>query len=189
MGPGGCHRLIDASPGGFFSSSLTALVSNSRQTAARAAVLVVSSILAISLSLVGRISRISLLGLASKVFQLIKAGSALSDVGEQGGELSVRGRLREFQQDIAPWTGDALRIGKVFMHDPVKRVEQLFFEVHAAMPQLNMESKPDCHVAVSRIPRSMIGVDENLCVHSPIVPTDAAAYPNLAVSMTATAPI
>jgi len=34
-------------------------------------------------------------------FQLIKAGSALSDVGEQGGELSVRGPLREFQQDIA----------------------------------------------------------------------------------------
>ncbi len=34
------------------------------------------------------------------------------------------------------------------------------------MPQLNMESKPDCHVAPSRIPRSMIGVDENLCAHS-----------------------
>ena len=34
------------------------------------------------------------------------------------------------------------------------------------MPQLNMESKPDCHVAPSRIPRSMDGVDENLCAHS-----------------------
>ena len=37
-------------------------------------------------------------------------------------------------------------------------------------PQLNTESKPNCHVALSRIPRSMIAVDENLCVHSPIVP-------------------
>ena len=95
---------------------------------------VVSSILAISLSPAGRISWISLLGLASKVFQLIKAGSALSDVGEQGGELSVRGRLREFQQDIAPWTGDTLRIGKVFMHYPVKCVKQFFFRIHSARP-------------------------------------------------------
>jgi len=30
-------------------------------------------------------------------------------------ELSVRGLLGEFQQDFAPWTGDALRIGKIFM--------------------------------------------------------------------------
>ncbi|MGB8065492.1 MAG: hypothetical protein WCF26_26650 [Candidatus Sulfotelmatobacter sp.] len=74
------------------------------------------------------------MGLASKVFQLIKAGSTLPDVGEQVRELTVRGPLREFQQDFAPGTGDALRIGKVFMHDPVKRVEQLFFEVHAACP-------------------------------------------------------
>jgi len=97
MGPReGCHRLIDASPGGFFSNSLTALVSTSRQTAARAAVSVVSSILAISLSLAGRISWISLLGFAAKVFQLIKAGSTLSDVGEQVRELTVRGPLREF---------------------------------------------------------------------------------------------
>jgi hypothetical protein len=37
-------------------------------------------------------------------------------------------------------------------------------------PQLSTKSKPNCHVALSRIPRSRIGVDENLCVHSPIVP-------------------
>jgi len=55
-------------------------------------------------------------------------------VGEQGGELSVRGLLREFQQDIAPWTGDALRIGKVFMHYPVKCVKQFFFRIHSARP-------------------------------------------------------
>jgi hypothetical protein len=53
---------------------------------------------------------------------------------EQVGELSVRGVLGEFQQDFAPWTGDALRIGKVFMHDPVKCVEQFFFRIHSARP-------------------------------------------------------
>ncbi len=63
------------------------------------------------------------MGFAAKVFQLIKAGSALSDVGEQGGEPSVRGPLREFQQDLASWTGDALRIGKVLMQYPVKCVK------------------------------------------------------------------
>jgi len=95
---------------------------------------VVSSILAISLSLVGRISWISLLSFAAKVFQLIKAGSASSNVIEQVGELSVRGLLREFQQDFAAWTVDALRIGKVFMHYPVKCVKQFFFRIHSARP-------------------------------------------------------
>ena len=56
----------------------------------------------------------------------------MPDVGEQVRELTVRGLLREFQQDLAPWTSDVLRIGKVFMDDPVKRVEQFFFEVHSA---------------------------------------------------------
>jgi hypothetical protein len=48
--------------------------------------------------------------------------------------LSVGGLLREFQEDLAPWTADVLRIGKVLMQDPLKRVEQLFFEVHSARP-------------------------------------------------------
>ncbi|SPF36631.1 hypothetical protein SBA1_160001 [Candidatus Sulfotelmatobacter kueseliae] len=74
------------------------------------------------------------MGFAAKVFQLIKTRSASSNVIEQVGELSVRGLLREFQQDLAPWTVDVLRIGKVFMPDPVKGVEQFFFEVHAAAP-------------------------------------------------------
>ena len=90
----------------------------------------------------------------------------MRDVGEQVRESSVRGPLREFQQDFAAGTRDAPRIGKILMHDPVKRVEHLLFEVHAACPRLNMESKPDCRVAPSRIPRSIIGVDENLCAHS-----------------------
>ena len=34
-------------------------------------------------------------------FQLIKTGSALSDVREQVGDLSIRRLLREFQQDFA----------------------------------------------------------------------------------------
>jgi hypothetical protein len=97
-------------------------------------VLVVSSILAISLSPAGRISWISLLGFAAKVFQLIKAGSASSNVIEQVGELSVRGLLREFQQDFAPWTVDALRIGKVFMHHSVKCIKQFSFGVHSTCP-------------------------------------------------------
>ena len=67
-------------------------------------------------------------------FQLIKAGSALSDVGEQRGELSVRGPLRKFQQDIVPWTGDAPGIGKVLTHYSVKCVKQFFFRIHSARP-------------------------------------------------------
>jgi len=63
---------------------------------------VISSILAISLSSAGRFSWMSLLGFAAKVFQLIKAGSTLPDVGEQVRELTVRGPLGEFQQDFAP---------------------------------------------------------------------------------------
>ena len=39
--------------------------------------------------------------LLPQFFQLIKTGSALSDVREQVGELSVRSRLREFHQDFA----------------------------------------------------------------------------------------
>jgi hypothetical protein len=76
----------------------------------------------------------SLFGLASKVFQLIKTGSAPSNVIEQMGKLIVRGLLRELEEDLTPWTIDALRIGKVFMHSPVKRVEQFFFQIHSARP-------------------------------------------------------
>ena len=72
---------------------------------------------------------------------------------------------------------------------PCQMRQAVLFPNPFCTPQLSTESKPNCHVALSRIPRSMIGVDENLCVHSPIVPTDAAAYPNLETSMTATAPI
>ena len=82
----------------------------------------------------GRISGLLNSPFLPQFFQVIKAGSALSDVGKQGGELSVRGLLREFQQDLAPWTGDALRVGKVFMHHPVKCVKQFFFRIHSARP-------------------------------------------------------
>jgi hypothetical protein len=67
-------------------------------------------------------------------FQLIETGSALSNVSEQVGELSVRGPLRKFQQHFAPRTADALRIGKVFRHDPVKCVEQFLCRIHSACP-------------------------------------------------------
>lgn len=49
---------------------------------------------------------------------------------------------------------------------PCQTRRAALFRSPCCMPQLNMESTPDCHVAPSRIPRSMIGVDENLCAHS-----------------------
>src|SRR5271166_4658878 len=70
----------------------------------------------------------------SQFFQLVKTGSAFSDVREQVSELSVRRLLGEFQQDFSSRTSDALRIGKVFVHDPVKCVEQFFFRIHCAHP-------------------------------------------------------
>ena len=57
------------------------------------------------------------------------------------------------------------------LHAPPCQMRQaVLFPDPFCTPQLSTESKPNCHVALSRIPRSMIGVDENLCVHSPIVP-------------------
>jgi len=53
---------------------------------------------------------------------------------------------------------------------PGQMRQTVFFPNPFCTPQLSTGSKPNCHVALSRIPRSMIGVDENLCVHSPIVP-------------------
>jgi len=101
------------------------------------------------------------LGFRSKVFQLIKTGSAPSNVIEQVRELSVRGLLRELEQGLAPWTVEALRIEKVLMHYPVKRVEQFFFQIHSARPGRTWSPRLPC-CPPSRIPRSMIGVDENL---------------------------
>jgi hypothetical protein len=112
--------------------------------AARAALSMVASILAISLNPAGRISWMSLLSFASKVFQLIKTRGAFSNVGEQVGELSVRGLSHEFQQNFTPRTGDAPRVGKVFMHDPVKCVAQFFFGFHDACPEQNPTIRDRC---------------------------------------------
>ena len=98
-------------------------------------------------------------------FQLIKARSTLSDVGEQVGELSVCGPLREFQQDIPPWAVDAPRIGKVLMDDAFKRVKQFLFRIHSARPG-RTRSHAQIPVAPWRIPRLVAGVDENLRVES-----------------------
>ena len=73
-------------------------------------------------------------GLCSEGLSAHQSRERIVGCGRAGGELSVRGRLCEFQQDIAPWTGDALRIGKVFMHHPVKCVKQFFFRIHSAHP-------------------------------------------------------
>ena len=49
-------------------------------------------------------------------------------------ELTIRGVLGKFPQGFAPWTVNALGIGKVFMHDTFKCVEELFFNVRPALP-------------------------------------------------------
>ena len=64
-------------------------------------------------------------------------------MGEQVGELSVCGPLREFLQVIPLWTVDALRIGKVFVDDPFKRVEQFLFRIHSARPGRNWSPSSD----------------------------------------------
>ena len=59
----------------------------------------------------------------------------MSDVREQVSELSaVRRLLDELQQDFSFRTGDELRIGKVFVQDPVKCVEQFFFRILVPRP-------------------------------------------------------
>ena len=55
-------------------------------------------------------------------------------MSENGSGLTVFRLFREFQQDVVPWTVDALRIGKIFMHDLVICVEQFVFGVHSARP-------------------------------------------------------
>ena len=47
----------------------------------------------------------------------------MSDVGEKVPQLNVRGPFRKFHQRLVSGTVDALRIGKVFMDDPFKRVK------------------------------------------------------------------
>ena len=55
-------------------------------------------------------------------------------MSEELDELSVAGLQGEFPKDLAPWAVDTLRIGKVFMHNPVKCRKQLFFDVHPERP-------------------------------------------------------
>jgi len=99
-------------------------------------------------------------------FQLIKTGSASSDVREQVGELSVRRLLGEFQQDFSSPTGCA-EDWESLRARPCQMRRAVLFPNPFFAPQLNTESEPNCHLAPSRIPRSMIAVDENLCVYSP----------------------
>jgi len=75
-----------------------------------------------------------MMNLLAQFFQLIKTGSALSNMREQLGKLSVGWLQRKFPKDFAPWTVDALRIWKVFMHDTVKCLKQLSFNVHPEQP-------------------------------------------------------
>jgi hypothetical protein len=47
----------------------------------------------------------------------------LSDVGQKVPQLNVRGPFRKLQQRFVSGTVDALRIRKVLMDDPFKRVK------------------------------------------------------------------
>lgn len=61
----------------------------------------------------------------------------MSDVGEEVRRLKVRGPFREFQQRLMSGTVDALRIGKVSMDDPFKRVKYFLFRIHSVHPDCN----------------------------------------------------
>jgi len=91
---------------------------------------------------------------AAQFFQLIKTGSALTDVGEQMGQLSIHGLLGKLPKDFAPWAVNAPRIREVFMHDAVKGVEELFFNIHSARPIEHGVQRPTAMFTMSRIPRS-----------------------------------
>jgi hypothetical protein len=81
--------------------------------------------------------------LAAQFFQLVEAASALSDVGEKVPQLNVRGPFRKLQQHLVSGTVDALRIGKVLMDDPFKRVKQFPFRIHSARPGCNWHPTPN----------------------------------------------
>ena len=90
------------------------------------------------------VARISGMLHSPQLFQLIQTGGASPEVGEDMGELNIRRPLGEFHQDCAPGTVDALRIRKVFVHYPVKRVEQFFFQIHSARPGRTWSPRLPC---------------------------------------------
>jgi hypothetical protein len=92
--------------------------------------------------------------LAAQLFELIKAGSALSDVYKQMSELSVCGLLRKFLKNFVLWAVNALRIRKVFVHDAIKCVEQLFFQVHSSRP-----TKPQSPSPTAMLPQQNPTID------------------------------
>ena len=71
---------------------------------------------------------------AAQFLQFIKTRSAPPDVRQYGGDLTILRLLREFQQDFASGTIDALRIGEAFMHNPFKRIHEFLFRIHSARP-------------------------------------------------------
>lgn len=82
---------------------------------------------------------------------------------EQVGQFGVRRLLGEFQQGFASWTSETLRIGKVFVHDPVKYVEQFRFRIHSARPAKS-SPRPTAILLTAESHDSLIDVDENLCI-------------------------
>ena len=62
--------------------------------------------------------------------QFVETGSTLSDVNEYGGVVEGLRFDRQFLQGGVSRTVDALRIGIVFMHNPVKRIKQFLLQIH-----------------------------------------------------------
>jgi hypothetical protein len=62
--------------------------------------------------------------------QFIETGSTPSDVNQYGGVVDGPRFGRQFLQGGASRTVDALRIGIVFMHNPVKRIKQFLLQIH-----------------------------------------------------------
>ena len=98
----------------------------------------------------------SLVGSAQSL-QFIEAGCAFTNVGEGQRRLIIFATGRERFKKIMPHAPDALRIRKVPTYHGLKCSRQFRFPVHCAalFSQTNL-------VCLSRIPRSMYCVDQNL---------------------------
>jgi hypothetical protein len=68
--------------------------------------------------------------LSAEFSQFIETGSTLSDVNKYGGVMDSLRFGGQFLQDGVSRTVDALWIGIVFMHNPVKCIKQFLLQIH-----------------------------------------------------------
>ena len=98
----------------------------------------------------------------AQLLEFVKTRSALPDVIEDERGLSIRATGPQGDEGVMSGASNALGVREIPMHDSLKYVDQLFFPVHGCAvprPRKNPRSFP----ALCRIPRSLIGVDQNLC--------------------------